>query len=145
MMKAHTNRSSAFYKPISLIFVGICVLALGCRDSVIIWSAESRSPDGRWVASASTEQFSGPGTAYVATTAYLKAVNGSKPSEQLLVLSNDSAHPSGITNLGMNWISSSHLELTYKGHASVDFQAVRCEGIEISLRDLSSETEKSSR
>jgi|SRR5882762_1857631 len=143
-MKARTSRIFAIHKAIPLILVGICFLVSGCRDSAIIWSAESRSPDGHWVASASTEQFGGPGTAYVGTHVYLKAVNGSQPSVELLGLSNDSAYPSGITNVGMNWISASHLELTYKGHASVDFQVVRCAGIDISLRDLSGETIKSS-
>jgi hypothetical protein len=100
MMKAHTYRSFAFYKALPLILVGICVLVFGCRDSAIIWSAESRSPDGRWVVSAQTEQFGGPGTAYVGTTAYLKAVNGSKPSVELLGLSNDSAYPSRYNKCG---------------------------------------------
>jgi hypothetical protein len=144
IMKARTSRIFAIRKAIPLILASICVSAIGCRDSAIIRSAESRSPDGRWVASASTEQFGGPGTAYVGTQVSLKAVNGSQPAVEVLGLSNDSAYPSGITNVGMNWISASHLELTYKGHASVDFQVVRCAGIDISLRDLSGGTVKSS-
>jgi hypothetical protein len=38
-----------------VVIVAICALAFGCRDSGVIWSAESRSPDGHWLASASTE------------------------------------------------------------------------------------------
>jgi len=95
------------------------------------------------VATARTEQFGGPGTAYVGTQVYLKAVNGSQPSVEILGLSNESAYPSGVTNVGMNWTSTSHVELTYKGHATVDFQVVKCSGVDISVRDLSSETIKS--
>ena len=143
-MKARTSHIFAFCNAITFILVGMCVSVSGCRDSAIIWSAESRSPDGRWVSTASTEQFGGPGTAYVGTHVYLKAVNGSQPSVEILGLSNESAYPSGVTNVRMNWTNASHLELTYKGHATVDFQVVKCAGIDISVRDLSDETIKSS-
>jgi len=89
IMKARTSRIFAIRKAIPLILASICVSAIGCRDSAIIWSAESRSPDGRWAASASTEQFGGPGTAYVGTQVSLKAVNGSQPAVEVLGLSND--------------------------------------------------------
>jgi hypothetical protein len=123
--------------------IGACVLASGCRASAIIWSAESRSPDGRWLVSASTEQFGGPGTAYVGTTVYLK--QDSHPRVEILGLSNESAYPAGVTSVGMTWLTPSHLELTYQGHASLDFQVVKCAGIDISVRDLSSEKANSSR
>jgi hypothetical protein len=122
-------------KHLLLIIVGVCVLEFGCRDSVVIWSAESRSPDGRLLVSASTEQFGGPGTAAVETAVYLK--QDSRPPMEILGLSNEGAYPSGITNVGMNWLTPSHLELTYKGHATLDFQAVKCDGIDISVRDVS--------
>jgi hypothetical protein len=128
-------------KPVSirqailLTTVGVCVLAFGCRDSAIIWSAESRSPDGRWLVSASTEQFGGPGTAYVGTTVYLQ--QDSNPRVEILGLANDSAYPAGVTSVGMTWITPSHLELTYEGHSSLNFQLANYKGIDISLRDLS--------
>ena len=118
-----------------LIIIGLCALVFGCRDSAIIWSAESRSPDGHLLASARTEQFGGPGTAYVATTVYLKQI--SQPPVEILEFANDSAFPSGITEVDMNWVNPTHLEVTYKGHATIDFQAVKCAGVDISLRDLS--------
>src|SRR5580704_7314722 len=121
-----------------LLIVGVCAFGFGCRDSAVIWSAESRSPDGHWLALASTEQFGGPGTAAVETTVYLK--QDSRDPVEILGLSNEGAYPSGITNVAMNWLDPSHLELTYKGHATVDFQVVKCAGIDISLRDVSSTT-----
>jgi hypothetical protein len=89
------------------------------------------------LASASTEQFGGPGTAYVATTVYLK--QNSQPPVEILEFANDSAYPPGITNVEMNWVNASHLEVTYKGHATLNFQAVKCGGIHISVRDLSTQ------
>jgi hypothetical protein len=87
------------------------------------------------LASASTEQFGGPGTAAVETSVYLK--QNSQPPVEILELSNDSAYPSGITNVGMNWVNPTHFEVTYQGHATLNFQAVKCAGIDISVRDLS--------
>jgi hypothetical protein len=37
----------------------------------------------------------------------------------------------------MNWLTPTHLELTFKGNQSIVFQAVKWGGIEISIRDLS--------
>jgi hypothetical protein len=140
LLRIATLRSA---KQLLLIIVGVCVLEFGCRDSAVIWSAESRSPDGHYLASASTEQFGGPGTAAVETTVYLK--EGSQSPVEILELSNEGAYPAGITSVGMNWLTPSHLELTYKGHATVDFEAVKCAGIDISVRDVSGPTTKTPR
>jgi hypothetical protein len=88
--------------------------------------------------------FGRPGTAYVGTHAYLKAVNGSPRSLEILGLSDESAYPANVTNVGMSWTSPSQLELTYKGHVTVDFQVIKCAGIDIAVRDLSGETIKGS-
>lgn len=113
-------------------------MEFGCRDSAVILSAESPSPDGRYLARAKTEQFGGPGTAYVRTTVYLK--QGRRPAVEILGLSNESAYPAGITRVGMNWLSPFRLELTYKGQATLDFEAVRCAGVDISVRGVPSLT-----
>jgi hypothetical protein len=43
--------------------------------------------------------------------------------------------------LGYNWLTPKHLDLTYKGRRTLDFQAVKCAGIDISLRSLSNKTD----
>ena len=60
---------------------------------------------------------------------------------QILSFSNESAYPAGITNVEMNWVTASHLEVTYKGHATLQFQVVKYAGIDISVRDLSNMTD----
>ena len=132
---ASADKNSRWRRTSLPIVIGLCALVFGCRDSAIIWSAESRSPDGHWSASASTEQFGGPGTAYVATRVYLK--QDSQPPVEILQFANDSAFPSGITSVDMIWVNPTHLEVTYKGHATIDFQSVKCSGVDISLRALS--------
>jgi hypothetical protein len=140
-MKPRIGSPFAILMAIALIIVGVCTLLSGCQDSATIWSAESPSPNGYWLASAKTEQFGGPGTAGVYTTVYLK--QGSHSPVQILTFSNESAYPSGITSVGMNWVSASHLEVTYKGHADLQFQVVKFAGVDVSVQDLSSKTDTS--
>jgi hypothetical protein len=58
---------------------------------------------------------------------------------EILGLFNDSAYPPGNTAVKMNWLTSSHLEVEYGGHADLYFQVVKCVGIDISVRDRSAE------
>jgi hypothetical protein len=106
----------------------------GCRDVASIWSTESRSPDGQWIAVARTDQYGGPGTAGLQTTVSLKRAKGPKSTIEILALSQNAAS----INLKMNWLTPSHLEITYEQPASVDFQAIKCGGVDISVQGLSS-------
>ena len=64
---------------------------------------------------------------------------GSQPPMLILAFSDGPPEP-GSMSVGMKWLTPTHLELTYKGHWTLDFQAVKCAGIDISVRDLSNET-----
>jgi len=123
----------AYRQLIYSFILAVCAFVSGCNDSAIIWSGESPSPDKHFVASARTEQYGGLGTAGVYTTVYLKQI-GQSPVE-ILTLSNKSAYPLGITAVNMTWVTPSHLSITYKGHATIDFQAVKCAGVEISVEE----------
>jgi hypothetical protein len=125
---------------ISVAVILVCVLAAGCRDVATIWSAQSRSPDGQWLAKAQTDQYGGPGTAGVYTNVSLERTSDPRHPADILTLSNETAYPLGITNVEMKWLTPSHLEVGYRGHADLDFQVVKYGGLEISVRDLSSDT-----
>ena len=135
----HVPRSRRFRKAI-LLFVGVCLIVAGCDTSETTWSAEAQSPDGQWLATARSQQWSGPGNAYDATAVYLKWMRGSQPPTQVLGFS----HQYGTMNLKMKWETPTHLAVTYGpserpgDHVSLDFQVVRISGIEISVQDLSS-------
>jgi len=133
----------------SFTIVGVCMLGVGCgRGYTTIWKEAVPSPDGLWLASAETVQNGGFGSAAIQTTVYLKQAGGSQPPTEILefwcegpvlrpyVLDNV-ANKGGTINLTMTWLTPSHLDITYDGHARLDFQAVKCAGIEISVRDLS--------
>ncbi len=117
----------------------LLVSLAGCikGGSETTWAAESRSPDGKRVASAFTIEQSGFGTGGGGTDVYLNFTTGSQSKLLILAFSDGPSVPGGM-NVGMNWLSPTRLELTYKGQRSVDFQAVKCYGVEISVRVLPS-------
>jgi hypothetical protein len=102
-----------------------------------------------WIASARSQQWSGPGNAYDATTVYLKWIKGSRPPTEVLEFS----HQYATMNLEMEWVTPTHLNVTYGPSArpgdqvSLDFQVVKIGGIDISVRQLSSDmtTDKNSK
>ena len=129
-------------KAISLIIVGACVFVSGCK-SPPIWSAESRSPDGKMVATAevfANGGFVAPGPD--ATFVYLNWNAGSQPRMLILAFSGGQSEPDGI-RLAMNWLTPTNLDLAYKGQRNIDFQAVKCAGVDISVRELTSKANTS--
>jgi hypothetical protein len=123
-----------------------CVAMFGCRETpTTTWSAQSLSPDGNWIAIARSEQGGGIGGAYDVTTVSLKRTNGSQPPAQVLLFS----HEYSTMNLKMEWLTPTHLNVTYGpsarpgDHADLNFQAVKCAGVEISVRDVSNATTSS--
>jgi hypothetical protein len=59
--------------------------------------------------------------------------SGQQKGAEILLLSNDTAYPLGITAVDMTWITPSHLNITYRGQATINFQAIKCAGVEISV------------
>jgi hypothetical protein len=132
----------AICRSILLVIVGVCVLGSGgCGDGETTWTAQARSPDGNWLASARTVENGGFGTGAAQTIVYLKQTNVSSPPEAILSFFHDASpasQPGGTIHLTMRWETPSRLEVTYDGHANLSFQVVKYGGIDISVRDLSS-------
>jgi hypothetical protein len=120
-----------------LLLLSVCLALSACEGPRTTWSAESRSPNGRMIATARADETSGIGTGDPGTSVYLDWTSGSQPTTIILSLLPPQR---GITKVGMNWLASRHLELTYSGDVTVDFQAIRCHGVEISVRVLSEGT-----
>jgi len=139
-VKPDAGSRSAFRETMLLLIVSVCVLLYGCSSVSTIWSSEVRSPDGRWVAMALTEQHGGPGNAALQTTVFLRHVKGPQSPIEILLFTQDAKS----IDLKMNWPTPSHLEVTYRQPAILDFQAVKCAGVDISVRDLPNETTNAS-
>lgn len=126
-------------KFVLLFTVSICILTAGCKKAPPTWSAESKSPDGKLIATAKTYEQSGFGTGWVQTTVYLNWATNKNPPAMILAFSDGPAGPDGM-KVGMNWLSPTHLELTYRGQRDLDFQAVKFSSVSITVRDLSAST-----
>lgn|SRR6185312_3013889 len=117
-----------------VLSVAICISVVlwGCGgNSVTLWSTESKSPRGDWIAQASTLQSSGLGTAAVGTGVYLKRTGSSNPPIQVLGFSNDSAYPVGSTAVNLTWVTDSHLDVTYNKDAKLNFKITKLGNVEI--------------
>jgi hypothetical protein len=131
--------SSSFKLPLLLT---LAVLMSSCGSSQATWSAESRSPDGKVIAKARTV-VRNQGLSIISgteTNVYLKWATGSRGDTSILELADASDDPVD-TQVEMNWLTPTHLELTVKGNQSIVFQAVKWVGIDISVRDLSKTAE----
>jgi hypothetical protein len=110
----------------------------GCRDVRTTWSAQVLSPDGNWAALARSEQWSGPGGAADATRVYLKWTKGDVPPIEILAFS----HEYATMSLKIEWQDPQHLVVTYGASTrpgdkvNLNFQAVKCSDISISVREL---------
>jgi hypothetical protein len=111
-----------------------------CLGSRTIWSAEAKSPDGRVVALARAI-LRNKGLSIISgvdTEVYLNWVDDRRPPVLILNLSDASDMPVD-TNVDMKWLTPTHLEMTYKGNQSVDFEAIKWGKIDISVRSLVNE------
>lgn len=125
---------------LAIIFALLGVFNSGCGGAATTWSAEARSPDGLWLAIARSQQWGGPGNDYDATTVYLKWVKGSQRPSEILEFSHQYAN----MHLRMEWITPKHLNVVYAptskpgDQVNVDFQAVKCADVEITIQKLTS-------
>jgi hypothetical protein len=117
------------------IFV-YCIM-VGCSGAKTIWSVEAKSPDGQWIASGRTDQYSGPGNAAVMTGVYLQRTQGDKRTEPVLSFSDDQSPANARIIPTIEWLTPTHLQVSFNRHPELDLQVVKYAGIEISVRDLS--------
>jgi hypothetical protein len=122
----------------------ICGMAF-CSSPATIWSAESKSPDGYWVGTAHTKEWAGPGTAAVETYVYLRPTQSSQPPQLIAQFDDATMWPKGITNVDLKWVDSTHLEIGYRGRATIAFQVVKIAELDITIRDLSAPASQSLR
>lgn len=127
---------SGISRALLLSVAGACLAAWNCGGAETIWAARALAPGGAMVATARTSAQSGFGTGYIGTVAYLQPAKGSQAPTEILVLSDETEAPEP-PKVRMRWLSPTHLELSYDpGRQTIDFQAVKFAGIEISTIGL---------
>ncbi len=75
------------------------------------------------------------GAAY--NNSLVRLIRTSKPSDEITILS--FSNESQVADLKMDWVSPRHLNVTYPSYAELDFQAVKCAGIDISVVEVQRE------
>jgi hypothetical protein len=119
--------------------VGIAAAALalaGCgRSGETIWQIAAPSPDGTWIATGRADRHSGPGNAAIVTGVYLQRIHGSGGAEPVLSFFNDLPPDKGGISLTIDWLTPSHLQITFNRHPDLYFQVVKYAGIDVSVRD----------
>jgi hypothetical protein len=136
---AHWSRLACGYRvsirgSIPFLVLGVWMLVSGCRNTEQTWSLEVRSPDGRYIVSARTLEPGGWGTGSPPqTTVDLNWTHGSQSPAEIFAFVDGPDQPGGMS-VGIHWLTSTHLELVYKGHPTIDFQAVKCRGVDIGAR-----------
>lgn len=122
----------------SLVGMSLCAIFTGCSPDVrTVWSTEVPSPDGRYVATARTLVHGGPGTAGIETGVYLRQ-SGRQPLDIVLGFSRPEPNATtGSIDLTINWLDPNHLEIAFRTRPELYFQAIKYQGIVISVRDSS--------
>ena len=113
----------------------VCLLALtACQSATqTIWTAQSKSPDGAYIALAHTENTDGPGINAQYTEVELKqSFNGAKP---VTILTLDEGSEA-VKNLQMNWTSPSRLVVSYQGNPTLLFEAIKAFGLDVSVQHV---------
>jgi len=136
--KLGTGSSSWTLKVIVVVLLGACSFAPSCKRTQTIWSDQAQSPDRKMIATARAVANGGFGVSGApATFVYLDWAAGSQSPTKILSLDDQSDRADEVA-VGMKWLASDHLELTYSGkHQNIGFQAVKFDGVDISVRDIS--------
>lgn len=130
------SRIAAVFRSILCLIISLCLLT-SCKNSERTWFAESKSPDGKIIATAETLEPGGWGTGAPAQTdVSINWTSGSQNPTQIFSFNDGPDEPGGM-KIGMNWLSAKHLELTYKGHPSIEFEAIKWQEVVISTRNIS--------
>jgi|HubBroStandDraft_1064217.scaffolds.fasta_scaffold02112_5 hypothetical protein len=137
--RAATVRAWLYKGMLSVVTAG-SVLVSGCQGDVeTVWTAQVRSPDEKWIAIGRTDQHGGPGTAAVVTGVFLAPARD--PRDQHLILNFFDGRPDqGGVRLKMEWLTPSHLQVSFSQHPDFNFQVVRYGDIDISVRDVATPT-----
>ena len=119
------------------LLAGACVVSMlvGCGrgSSNVVWRESFPSPDGRWVATATTIQNGGFGSAHIDTTVALKPSTGGTdqtvlalecdgPIKHPYVLDNES-NRGGSVDLTVRWESAVRLLISFNNHARAEYQS----------------------
>lgn len=114
-----------------LVLAALSITLLGCGPKMI-WSTTSVSPDGKWIASARTQMWSGPGIGTVGSSVYLvRAHESHDPTEVVDYLEGAKSPRPQI-----EWRSVNDLVVRVPNPANLNLQVVKFADIRISVESI---------
>ncbi len=121
----------------ALLLIAVCFALANCDSAPqTLWRSDSRSPDGKFVATARSQERSAVFDSTLSgTTVELNWTSGSQNPQLILVFEDFPTAPD-FGAVGMHWDTPNHLDVTYKGKRNLVFQVVKCRGVDISVREL---------
>jgi hypothetical protein len=128
------DKLNPFLRSVLFLALACCAFLSGCKSHPT-WSGEAKSSDGKMIATASTFQDAGFLAGETQTTVYLNWAVESQTKTLILAYSDGPSAQNMAVE--MKWLTPTHLELSYKGQRSLDFQAIKCNGVDITVRDPS--------
>lgn len=115
------------------VVAAVAIPLAGCDPTDILLKEETRSPDGYWTVQTVIQRISGPGINSIDTYVFLSRTSGHGKGTQILELNVPTADKGEVM---VTWRDKNHLELGYHKEAEIDFQAIKCAGVEISAVPL---------
>jgi len=121
-----------------LALLGLSLCLCGCKNPQIVWSLESKSPDGKFVATAQAFANGGFGVSGIpATFVYLNWAVGSQKPKEILEFANESDTPQGEA-VEIKWLAPTQLQVAYrKDSQELQFQTVKFGDVNITVIDMS--------
>jgi len=135
----------------TLLFLCLCALPVAFLHPSAPHSARVQSPDGLWMAVARTGSAGWLDKKSLETTVYLERREGqTNPVDSLWQhqpwrpvtiarLTHPAPLPAGVEPVQMRWLTPTHLEVAYLGHARLDYHLPNCSGIHILVEPLAEE------
>jgi hypothetical protein len=114
-----------------LAIAALSITLLGCGPKTM-WSTTAVSPDGKWIAGARTQMWSGPGNATVASTVNLVRAHDSHDPADIVSYLEGAKSP----RPQIEWRSANDLVVRVPNPADLNLQVIKFADIRISVEPL---------
>lgn len=118
----------------AVVVIALIALYSCAAGHETIWSQDLLSPDGSWIASASTIENAGAGTDGIGTFVTLRPVRGSGKEVDVAEFAHDSGSEKKLIDLSMHWLSKNRLDMTYDNNPEVEYYLCKYQDVTISIR-----------
>jgi hypothetical protein len=108
----------------------LSITLVGCGPK-LVWSTTAVSPDGKWIAGARTQMWSGPGIGTVGSSVYLVRAHASDPRDVVDYLEGAKSPRPQI-----EWRSANDLVVRVPSPADLNLQVVKFADIRISVEPI---------